>query len=793
MTEQLKIVIEAVDKGATKTVNNLKQSLNSMNKSSGSGISKQMDAITVSANKASKATSALGKAFKAVGIAVGAIAVIKFGQNAIAQANKVESAFMGLQSILEGQGKSFNKAKGWLNEYVSDGLIPLSDATAAYKNLAARGYSTEQIQKSMIALKDAAAFGRQSSLSLGEAVSSATEGLKNENSMLVDNAGVTKNVAKMWDEYAKSIGKSTNELTQQEKITAEVNGLLKETQFQTGDAAKLAGTWQGQMAKLNAQWVTFSASIGAILKTVLTPLLGLLNGLLGAVNGFVGSLGNALKAITGKNPFEAMATSATNASTAVMGVGESATEAGDAAKKAAKNFGAFDELQVMDSGNSSTSTSTTGGGTTSFAPEVDVTEASKGLNKFEMAIKSTFEKVGQMMKDMWNTSSLQAFIGLAKSLLGGFVEIAVGIFDTLKGRISETFSGLSEPIGTIFASLNEILTNFFINFQVAWEENFIPIKDGIIGSVSAIYDSFDLAFSGIVIIVSEAFAIINEQWAKQGQTVADSIMKAVGSMWDTIQKFWEFVRDSIIEPIVSTMKNAWESSLKPIFEGFIEQIMKLWGNLADLWTYVLKPIVDWLMKSLAPTITIIFSLITGVFTSIAATIGSLINGALKMLNGIIEFLVGVFSGNWKKAWQGIKDIMSSVWSGITAIFKLPVNLIIDGLNAFIKAMNKIKIPDWVPGVGGKGINIDLIPKLAKGGIVDEGQMFIAGEAGKEAIMPLENNTGWITELASKLNGGTNNAPQNIQMNVDSRRFAEIVISSLNQYVTDTGNLPILLG
>jgi hypothetical protein len=129
----------------------------------------------------------------------------------------------GLNSILTGQGKSFNNAKAFLQDYVKDGLVPLTNAVTTYKNLTLRGYNEDQIQKTMNALKNSATFARQSTYSLGDAVQLASEGLKNENSVLVDNAGVTKNVAKMWEDYAKSIGKSSTALTQQEKIQAEVN------------------------------------------------------------------------------------------------------------------------------------------------------------------------------------------------------------------------------------------------------------------------------------------------------------------------------------------------------------------------------------------------------------------------------------------------------------------------------------------------------------------------------------------------------------------------------------------
>lgn len=191
-------------------------------------------------------------------------------KDGIEKYKEYESANKGLQSIVKGQGLSFNNAQSFIEDYISDGLIPLSDATLAYKNLASRGYNEEQIKKTMIALKDVAAFGRQSTLEYGYAIASATEGIKNFNPVLVDNAGVTKNMSVMYDEYAKTVGKTAATLTDEEKILAEVNGIQEESKNQIGDAAKYAETYAGSQAQVNAVNVELSKTIGESLIPALT-------------------------------------------------------------------------------------------------------------------------------------------------------------------------------------------------------------------------------------------------------------------------------------------------------------------------------------------------------------------------------------------------------------------------------------------------------------------------------------------------------------------------------------------
>ena len=106
------------------------------------------------------------------------------------------------------------------------------------------------------------------------------------------------------------------------------------------------------------------------------------------------------------------------------------------------------------------------------------------------------------------------------------------------------------------------------------------------------------------------------------------------------------------------------------------------------------------------------------FGSITSTIKGVVDGFKKIFNGIITFITGVFTGNWKKAWEGVKNIFKGIVDTLWSIIKFPLNLIIDGINALIGGLNKIKfdVPDWIPLIGGKkfGFNIPKIPKLAVG-------------------------------------------------------------------------------
>ena len=97
----------------------------------------------------------------------------------------------------------------------------------------------------------------------------------------------------------------------------------------------------------------------------------------------------------------------------------------------------------------------------------------------------------------------------------------------------------------------------------------------------------------------------------------------------------------------------------------------------------------------------------------------------------------------------------------------------DGLNVFIKGLNKIKIPSWVPGVGGKGLNFDTIDKLAQGGVLKRGQVGLLEGSGAEAVVPLEKNREWIARVVDEFKKQLDLSDLRIKVDLDPTSAAGI--------------------
>lgn len=722
----------------------------------------ELNGLQGQANQAStKISGALKGIGKAALAAFSVAAVVKFGKACLQVATETSNAWIGLNSILTGQGKSFSQAQKFIEEYVSDGLVPLNNAVTAYKNLAARGYSSDQIKKTMTALKNSATFGRQSTYSLGEAVQTASEGLKNENSILVDNAGVTKNVAKMWEDYAKSVGKTTNQLTQQEKINAEVNGILEETKFQMNDAAIYANTYSGKVAQLNFAFTTMKTAIGNVIQPIaklfipiLTAAANAVTKLFTAIAGLMSMFGLKADSVeTVSKGLGGVADNADKAANAVKGVGDSAGKTAKQAKKAALQLAGFDEMNKLTDNSSSSSGSGSGGaggGASALAESLDVstniqqdTSAFDGMlgkvkelaNIFKEGFKVSFgdtnfdgilshlSNIKKSLLDIFTDSNVvnsannlvktwtyalgqsvgaiaRIGVNIAEGLVGsvdGYLQknserikkFLISMFDVTAerftfvgnfmeaiGKISDVFAGkeaksigtsiiemFANPIMSVYDVINKFITDLTKLLVTPIINNCDLIKQIIqntLGPISSI-------FGTLAEIMTALGDKINEIYTTYISPFLENL--SIG-MSDTFGKFLEFWNTYIV-PFLDNVANGfsqlWTEHLSPLMDKVGGLIGSIVQAIQALWNGVLKPVIDWIIQNVLPKLVPVFEALWNTIKTVFGYISDVIGGIINFFKGLIDFIVGVFTGDWSKAWDGIKNIFSGIWNAIKGI------------------------------------------------------------------------------------------------------------------------------
>lgn len=758
-------------------------------------------------NQVKQATAGTENAFatsmkKVGGFIAGAFAVKKiadFTKSAISSATQVQAAWTGLKSIADGTGKSFASAQNFIAQYTKDGLVSINEATSAYKNLLSRGYDTTQIENTMNALKDSAAFGRQASYDLGEAVVSATEGLKNENSILVDNAGVTKNVAKMWEDWAKAHNTTTSAMTQAQKIEAEYNGILNETKFQTGDAATYTKTFGGQVQMLKMSFSNLQIAVGKAVAPIVQLFIPVINSALVAItNFFVGvqsflkTFGISFPDVVSKSSkaMSSIGGSAVNTASDISSTGDAATKA---AKKINRAFGSVDEINVLNT-KQSDSDSSSGAPTDVGGVSFDDSGISSISDKTE-ELSSKFIKLKGLLSSIWDSSPVQSFAGAVRSY-GQFVfDYWKTLGTNLITNIQFTWDNVKNNLQISLDNMTGLWTQFWTDVQVGIDTWGQPIIDGVSGIFNSIWlEAIDPAIQLITQAWKDFSGILVSLWNKHGKPLIDNIGEFATKVIEYFQKIWDDVLEPIITPFLETMSWLWDKHIKDMVESVGDFIGKLINGALEIYNKFIQPILLFLLDYMAPAWSFLSNLVIGVVGTIVGYLSDMVKSATRILGGIIDFITGIFTLNWSKAWKGVQDIFSGLIGGIAGIFKAPLNFIIDVINSFIAGLNKIHIPDWVPAVGGKGFNIPKIPKLAQGGYAkaNDPQLAIIGDNTREGeIVSPESKIYEQALKAIKDSGGTGGTQQ-LEITIYHKyEDGRTIIQKVNQAQIDAGEILLL--
>jgi phage-related protein len=715
---------------------------------------------------------------------------------------KFESALIGLSTVAGRRlgSDAIPKATQAAKDLAVDGLMTVTDAATGLKNLLASGFNLDEAIRLMRTFKDAAAFGRQGSLSFGEAVSSATEGIKNGNSILVDNAGITKNLSNILVEAGYSqqdLNRATSDAGVRQAL---YNGILKEGLIFQGDAAKLAGTTQGQLASIGATLTNLRVAVGEFLKPIQSVLqsgfIQLLQGIgqsfagtEASIRGFTTRVAGYLLAmfrvigavlsripIIGKN-FAGLAnlTIQSGASMASLAdntsaYGSAASQAADDTKKLNKELNqlaAFDEMNVLNPPSGS-------GADTTATPNMNIGGGAGALPGFDAAgVNETADDVISRLKDI--ADALNAVWDLTG--VSNFMQGFRGFFDQLMPYIE----GIVENLGELFGGIGA-------QFLDTWNTYAPQIGASISGLFSSIWDDLIKPYLKLIAMEWEMFTQdLLDVWNEYGASIFDGVGEFITNLVNVFKRLWDEIYDPIVKPFLEQFEKTWAEHINPMIKKALEFVAVLVDGALQILNKFVMPLVNGIITVLKPAFVSMLATVTGVFNTLLSFISDFVGGVFSTLKGLVNFIVGVFTGDWQRAWDGVRSIFQTFANTLGSVIKLPLNLIIDAINGFIAGLNTIKVPDWVPVVGGKGISIARIPKLAEGGVVNSATIAQIGEAGREVVLPLENNTQWMDVLANKLSdlGGQGHT---IILNVGGEKIYEGFVDFINDKAKATNSM-----
>ena len=418
----------------------------------------------------------------------------------------------------------------------------------------------------------------------------------------------------------------------------------------------------------------------------------------------------------------------------------------------------------------------------------------KNLSKFAENMRKTFDGLYQnFLLPIWN-KILQVFDWVWTNGLKPLVDKVVNAIMIIVNEITILYNEYLQPIvDWIIKYVVPVITSV-VNFIIDVIGSVIVFIADVIGGIVDI----------IVGIVRFIVGIFTGDWEKAWQGVCDIFSGIWGIIEGIIDFVWNLIDDFCIF-IVDIFKKAWElikgawanvkqwfidlahgikDAFVAIADWFADLFRKAWEGIKSAWSAV----VDWFAG--------IWDKIVGVFAGVKDWFANIFGQAWQAIKNVFSNFGSFFSGLWDK----IKNTFSALGTkigdaiggavkkginGVLGMIEKVINKGIDLINGAIGLINKI------PGVNVGKVGKLSIPRLAKGGIVDSATIAMIGEAGKEAVMPLENNTEWMDKLADKLAAKTS-APSKIVLMLDGKELGWANIHSINNITKQTGSLQLQL-
>lgn len=297
---------------------------------------------------------------------------------------------------------------------------------------------------------------------------------------------------------------------------------------------------------------------------------------------------------------------------------------------------------------------------------------------------------------------------IREKIRGVFGEGGVAIFDKFVGLINQVSGAIKGIFG---GGGTDGISGFFNIFNQGSPimEKVGSLIQSLTGTVSAIITVIAGAVQSILPTLISVVTTIASTIGNVLQTVLPVLLDVIGQILPVIQSAAE-----MILPLLAQAINAIANAIMPIINFLIPVFMEL-------------------LNALMPVVQVVATIFTTVLGAAVQQVAALVGGLTGIFSGLIDFIAGVFTGNWGRAWEGVKNIFGSAFNALIGIAKAPINAVISLVNKAIGALNTIQIPKWVPVVGGKGINIPKIPTLWKGS-AHTPDTFIAGEQGPELVM-----------------------------------------------------------
>lgn len=397
------------------------------------------------------------------------------------------------------------------------------------------------------------------------------------------------------------------------------------------------------------------------------------------------------------------------------------------------------------------------------------------VHSFIETVKTTVSNLTPVLKE------------IVKQLPGVFSELTTAVIEMINTTVPELLPPLIESLIALIPTLVEGLITLIIILCENLSAIIQPIIDAlptiIMSIVNALLNNLPTLINGVIQLVL-------------------GIVAATGQIIETLAPMIPDIIFAIVEAIIAAIPDilagVWQVVLS-LFSLMGDCVEGLWGYVTSFWdnvTELFGKVGDWFYEHVIKPIGDFFKDLWDGIKDIFASVGNFFKETFQKGVDKIKAVFGKITSFFSDVWTKIKNIFSKVGEvvgkAITNTVKKAINAVLSTavkiINGFISAINlAISVINAIPGVNIKKLSKLETPQLAKGGVVDTATLALIGEQGKEAVVPLENNTEWLDMLEERLSGNRDVATP-IILNVDGKTFAQTSIKTINELTAQTGTL-----
>lgn len=336
------------------------------------------------------------------------------------------------------------------------------------------------------------------------------------------------------------------------------------------------------------------------------------------------------------------------------------------------------------------------------------------LGKIGSVIGKGFGKIGTLIAPLQKLGG--AILGPFSGILGKVLPV-VGVISLIVAAVQilrDNLDKVREVVERVFGKAG------------------LDVFNGIVDAITNIGDTIRNIFTDGNLGGARQFLI--NLFGEEATGVIDGAITILQTVWNILSGFIEFV-NTYVRPIVEQIFSFIVGTVLPqIAQAFAE-----WAPTIASILQGLAEVVSTIATAIMAVIQFLMPTIQSIIGVALETIKGVVSGALTAIKGLVDVFAGIFTGDWTRVWEGVKSIFSGVWNSLKSIASGVLNGIIGLVNNVISGLNNLKVPDWVPGIGGKSINIPLIPRFATG-TYSTPDTFIAGEQGAELITNAKNRS-----------------------------------------------------